>query len=453
MATLLSGVPLGATRRQLLAGGAAAMAVLSAACGQAGGIQTPGDASKTGPKKTLTFSTYIFQQFEDAMREVIRGFEQDNQDVEVQAAYETGDYYAKLQSQIAGNTIPDVGIASFPWTVSFAKSGALLALDDLAAKDKYALDQFLPAGLAQYRWRAGDFGSGGQGGKQYGLPSDAQPFVFFYNKSAFEKAGQAYPTDTWTWNDLLAAARKLTRAEENKWGISAPGAGPLHQGNFVFAAGGSYVAPDYKRSGLDQPPTIEAYKWAWDLIYTHRVAPVPATGQPHPFTSGQCAMYIYGIWYIADLVKGNPDFAWDLAMQPKHPTTGKRTTSAESDGWWIYQASKQPDVAWRLLKFLAGEKGQQKFADLEYVIPPSRPNVAKQWYAKQPPEHRAKALDQVVQDSRAPANTYFEAGTVNRAINPIFARAYNNGEDMGAILREAAQVMNGELDRAWASFR
>jgi len=24
---------------------------------------------------------------------------------------------------------------------------------------------------------------------------------------------------------------------------------------------------------------------------------------------------------------------------------------------------------------------------------------------------------------------------------------------MGAILREAAQIMNGELDRAWASFR
>jgi len=426
--------------------------VLLAACGSNAG-QAPGAAGGTAPKKTLTFSTYIFQKFEDAMREMVGVFEQENREVEVQAEYVTGDYYAKIQSQIASNTTPDAGIASFPWTVSFAKIGALLALDELAARDKYALDQFLPAALAQYRWRAGDFGSGGQGGKQYGLPSDAQPFVFFYNKSAFDKAGQGYPTDNWTWNDVLAAARRLTQAEENKWGISAPGAGPLHQGNFVFAAGGSYVAPDYKKSGLDQPQTAEAYKWAWDLIYTHRVAPVPVAGQPHPFTSGQCAMYIYGIWYIADLVKGNPDFAWDLAMQPKHPTTGKRTTSAESDGWWIYKAAKAPDVAWRFLKFLTGEKGQQKFADLEYVVPPSRSSVAKQWYAKRPPANRLKALDQVTQDSRAPANTYFEAGTVNRAINPIFARAYNTGEDMGAILREAAQIMNGELDRAWASFR
>lgn len=30
---------------------------------------------------------------------------------------------------------------------------------------------------------------------------------------------------------------------------------------------------------------------------------------------------------------------------------------------------------------------------------------------------------------------------------------YNNGEDIGAILREAAQVMNGELDRVWGSFK
>ncbi|MBI3973307.1 MAG: sugar ABC transporter substrate-binding protein [Chloroflexi bacterium] len=443
------------SRRTMLARpAAAALAALLTACGPAAGApQTPGQAAKAGPKKTLAFSTYVFQKFEDAMREVLRTFEQDNPDVEVQAEYATGNYYEKIQSQIAANTTPDVGIASFSWTVSLAKGGALLALDDVAARDKYALSQFLPAGLAQYRWRTGDFSSGGQGGKQYGLPSDAQPFVFFYNRSAFDKAGQAYPTDNWTWNDLLAAAKRLTRADEDKWGVAAPAAGPLHQGNFVFAAGGSYIAPDFKKSGLDRPETIEAYKWAYDLIYTHRVAPVPASGAPHPFTSGRCAMYIYGIWYIADLVKGNPDFAWDVAMQPKHPTTGKRTTSAESDGWWIYKAGKDPDTSWRLLKWLAGEKGQQKFSELEYVIPPSRPNVAKEWYAKKPPEHRSKALDQVVQDSRAPANTYFEAGTVNRAINPIFARAYNNGEDIGPILREATQAMNAELDRAWSSFR
>jgi multiple sugar transport system substrate-binding protein len=444
------------SRRWVVAGLAAAgPAALLQACGARGSAQPgPGEPAKTGPKTTLTFSTYIFQKFEDAMREVVRVFEQENADVEVRAEYETGDYWAKIQSQLAADTPPEVGIASFPWTVSLAKGGALLPLDDLATRDKYALDQFLPSGLAQYRWRTGDFNSGGQGSKLYGLPSDAQPFVFFYNKAMFDKAGQPYPTDNWTWNDLLAAARKLTRADENHWGVVAPGPGPLHQGNLVFAAGGSYIAPDFKTSGLDRPETIEAYRWAWDLVYTHHVAPVPASGQPHPFTSGQCAMYIYGIWYIADLVKGTPDFAWDLAMQPKHPTTGKRTTSAESDGWWIYKAKAQrdPGTAWRFLKYLAGEKGQQQFADLEYVIPPSRPTVAKQWYAKTPPEHRSKALDQVVQDSRAPANTYFEAGTVGRAINPILQRAYNNGEDIGATLREAAQVMNGELERAWVRF-
>jgi multiple sugar transport system substrate-binding protein len=347
-----------------------------------------------------------------------------------------------------------VGIASFAWTVSLAKAGALRAVDDLAARDKYALEAFLPSALAQYRWRTGDFNSGGAGGKLFGLPSDAQPFIVFYNRSAFDKAGQAPPTDQWTWNDLLAAARQLTRAGEDRWGLVAPTVGALNQGNLVYAAGGGYVAPDFKRSGLDRPETIEAYRWAWDLIHTHRVAPPPAaSGQPHPFTSGRCAMYLYGIWYIADLVKGTPDFDWDLAMQPRHPGTGKRTTSAESDGWWIYAGGKRPDPAWRFLKFLAGDAGQQQFAALEYVIPPSRPSVARPWYAKTPPAHRSKAFDQVVQDSRAPANTYFEAGTVGRAIAPVLQRAYADGEDIGAVLREAAQVMNGELDRAWERFR
>lgn len=444
------------SRRRLLGSLlAGAPVVLLQACGPiTGGPRAPGEAGKVGEKKTLTFSTYTFQQFEDAMRQVVGVFEQENPGIEVRAEYVARDYWATIQTQIASDTTPDAGIGSFAWTVSLAKIGGLLALNDLAARDKYSLDQFLPSSLAQYRWQTGEFDVGGKGGKQYGLPSDAQPFVLYYNRSMFDKAGQTYPTDGWTWNDLLAAARKITRADEDRWGVVAPAIGALNQGNLAYAAGGSYIAPDFKKSGLDRPETVEAYKWAWDLIYTHRVAPVPArSGRPHPFTSGQCAMYIYGIWYIADLVKGSPDFEWDLGLQPKHPSSGKRTTTAESDGWWIYKARKDTDLAWRFLKFLAGEKGQQKFAELEYVIPPSRPNVARQWYAKKPPAHRSKALDQVVQDSRPPANTYFEAGTVARAINPILQRAYFDGEDIGSILREAAQVMNGELDRAWGRFR
>jgi multiple sugar transport system substrate-binding protein len=422
------------------------------ACGPLGGGAADQPAPG-GPKKVLTFSSYTFSGYEEAMRQMLRLFEQENPSVEVKAEFGGDDYWTKVQTQMASDTTPDTGIAEYNRTVSFAKLGGLLPLDDLIARDRYPMDQFLPAGVAQYRWRAGDFNSGGQGGKQYGLPSDAQGFIFAYNKSLFDRAGVAHPTDSWTWDDLLAAARRLTRPEEDKWGVAMPGLGTLNRGNFVYAAGGNPIAPDYKKSGLDTTETIAAYKWAWDLTFTHRVAPPPGTGGPaHPFASGRVAMYFDGVWYIADFLKIRTDFDWDLAMFPKHPTTGKRTTSLESDGWWIYRATKERDLAWRFLKFLAGESGQRKFSELEFIVPPSIPKIAREWYARKPPEHRSKALDNLTQDARPVSITYFEAGPIVSAYNRVLQRSFRDGEDIVATMKEAAQVMNQELTRAWQKF-
>ena len=34
--------------------------------------------------------------------------------------------------------------------------------------------------------------------------------ILYYNKDLFDKAGVKYPDENWTWDDLLAAAEKLT---------------------------------------------------------------------------------------------------------------------------------------------------------------------------------------------------------------------------------------------------
>ncbi|MBI3974038.1 MAG: sugar ABC transporter substrate-binding protein [Chloroflexi bacterium] len=449
------------SRRKMLAAGAATLAgtPLAQACGALGGSrdgQAPPVA--TIAPAVLSFSSYSFNGYEALENQLLPGFKRQNPSVEVKTEYAPGaDYWTKVQAQIASDTTPDVGIGAHPRVVSLAKLGALAVLDDLIARDRYPLQQFLPSSLAQYRWRPGDFDIGTSGGKMYGLPADAQGFIFAYNKSFFDRAGVAYPTDTWTWDDLLAAAKKLTRAEEDKWGVAAPRLLPLNRGNFVFAAGGTLVSPDFKRSALDTPPTLSTFKWSWDLIYTHRVAPQPANGWQGnggtPFMEGRVAMDFEGVWFIGNFQRAKLDFEWDLALLPKHPTTGKRTTSVESDGWWMFKTTKAKDAAWRLVTYLAGEKGQRQFADLEVVIPPSIPQIANEWYARKPPDHRSRALENVTQDSRPSSRTYFEASTIEGAYNPILNRAFNGGEDIVTAIREAAQVMNQELDRAWERFK
>jgi len=109
---------------------------------------------------------------------------------------------------------------------------------------------------------------------------------------------------------------------------------------------------------LDNEATVSAYKWAWDLIYTHKVSAAPnPSEQVNPFLAGQTAMCFDGIWWIADLTNIT-EFEWDIMEFPKHPQTGKRTTTLESDGWWAFKATKNPDLAWSLASFLGSKDGE-----------------------------------------------------------------------------------------------
>ncbi len=98
------------------------------------------------------------------------------------------------------------------------------------ARDSFPLDKMFPGAVAQYRWAKGDFDSGGDGGDMYGLPSDAQSQIIAYNKKMFDDAGVAYPTDDWTWDDLVEMGKKITNADENKWGMQIDQPLDLHQG-------------------------------------------------------------------------------------------------------------------------------------------------------------------------------------------------------------------------------
>ncbi|MGC9335616.1 MAG: ABC transporter substrate-binding protein, partial [Anaerolineae bacterium] len=114
------------------------------------------------------------------------------------------DYFTKLKTVWAGGdptAIPDV---LFLWpTPSYATRGVLENLQPYVERDNYDLDEYWPYLLDSARYE----------GDVYGLPRDIEAHALYYNKKLFDEAGVAYPTDDWTWDDLLAAAEKLTKVE------------------------------------------------------------------------------------------------------------------------------------------------------------------------------------------------------------------------------------------------
>jgi len=434
--------------------GVGAAGALLAACTSTtapGSAGTEG-AAPAGDTQTLIFSSYTWSGYEAAMKDVIATWNEGHPEITVEGQFFPEDYWTKLQTQVAGGTPPDLGIADYGRLLTYAKSGVLLPLDDYIAVDDFGIDKMLPGAVAQYRWQEGDFDTGGEGGKMYGLPSDAQSQIIAYNKNMFDAAGVAYPTDEWTWDDLVAAGQAITKADQNIWGVQMISPWILTKGNFLFGADGANHSADFQKSMLDTPESIEAFKWNWDLVYTHQIAPAPgAQSATNPFMSGQVAMVVDGVWWISDFATIE-DFAWDIALFPKHPKTGKRTTSVESDGWWIFQQATNPDMAWSLMKSLVDEAGQKRFSELNYIVPSCYEAVATEWYNRTPPDSRPKALENIVQDSVKVDYTYFEFFATFDAYRPSIERAYADGTDIEAAMVEAAQIHNEELTKAWEKF-
>lgn len=406
------------------------------------------------PPGTVKWSRYsAFTGSEKFYKLLFSLWEEEHPGSKVEAEYAGGDvYWTRIQTQVAAGTTPDVGVADYGRTVSYAKDGILLALDDYIKGDNYPLDPFPKATLAQYQWAAGNFDSGGDGGKIYGLPYDAQPYIVAYNKTLFDKAGVAIPTQDWTWDDYVTVAKKLTDAGNDKWGSYLPDTYGMLGGEFVYSAGGEIISKDFQKSGLDMPETISAYKWAWDLVYTNKVAPRPVPSEAvNPFSSGRVALFHGGVWWINDFVNIT-DFEWGIAYYPKNPTTGKRTMTLQSDGWWMYKKAADNPRAWDFFKFMMSERVQGKLSAQEMGVPPVRNTLSTEWFSRTPPADRKVAADQLNADNRKIAYTFYDNTTVLAAVTPILDKAFFDGKPVEAQLKEAATAMNQELTKAWAKF-
>ncbi len=95
-------------------------------------------------------------------------------------------------------------------------------------------------------------------GKQYAVPKDFDTIGLWYNKNLFDEANLSYPDESWDWDDLYEAAKVLTN--DQVYGILTPLHNQEGYYNFVYQNGGTIITDD-KKSGYDDPKTIEALEY------------------------------------------------------------------------------------------------------------------------------------------------------------------------------------------------
>ena len=211
---------------------------------------------------------------------------------------------------------------------------------------------------------------------------------------------------TWTFEKFLDACLRLARSGE-RYALFLPRLGRRLY-SWIYSNGGAVVKKDKDgmatEVALTDQPAVDALQFAQDLIYKHKVAPLPEEerglgDQMALMQQGRLAMRIANPGQNSNFKpSGMP---YDVGVFPLGKAS-KRGVGGGGTGWAITQPTKVPEEAWALLSLICSKQGQLDEVRIGQTTP-SRVSVATgQEYLAPPPAH-AKAFadgqDYVVQDA------------------------------------------------------
>jgi len=301
----------------------------------------------------------------DVWNKIVSDFMASNPDITVKVEVSDWDsYWTKLKTLLAANTPPDIFAIDAPYYLDYKTKGTLLDLQPYIDANPSVFDGIYPQTLTAYQTPDGYFG----------IPRDFQTIVLFYNKDMFDAAKLAYPTADWTWEDLRAAAKTLTKDNN--------GDGKTDQYGYTFdmwdmepgwsealwSYGGDIINADHTKTLIGSLEARQAWQLLYDMTFVDKSVPDANTSGQYGqdlFMAGIAAMMPMGHWAVPGYAEAS--FKWDVVPMPTGPA-GK-FTSVNSAGFVISKGSKQPDASWKFLEFVLSSPAQTRLAELGFACP------------------------------------------------------------------------------------
>ncbi len=370
-----------------------------------------------------------------AMEQIISEFEKDHPNITIKTQVTPwDDYWTKLQTSATGGSAPDVFWMTLAYFKLYAAGGVLMPLDEKVAQEDVDMSKFVPAMVDAYTYD----------GKLYGMPKDINAFGLFYNKDLFKQAGVDFPDASWTWDDVISAAQKLTNADKGIYGIAAPEVDELGWYLTVPEAGGYVISDDGKTSGYDTPETIRGIQFWVDMINKYHASPnlqqLTDTDALSLFTSGKVAMYYGGSWDPVAIAEVPAAKAFtDVA-----PLPGDKTKNFYSNGLAnsVYAKTQHPEEALEFVKFLGSKRANEIQSQSGTVIPAYQ-GLADA-YVKGLPWMNAQALIDQLPDAK-PFPVSEKTTVWRRYATQEFAKAWTGEELVEDVAKRVAAQMNDAL--------
>lgn len=313
----------------------------------------------------------------------------------------------KLQTDIAGGANPDLSIIGTRWLLDFVKDGIAEPLDgymSAAFKDGFVGPFLKPAQI---------------GGKTYGLPIAASARALYFNQDMLSKAG--YPNGPNTWDDVVAASRKIKEAGGAGFGLMGKATEvDVYLYYALWSYGGDVIDANTK-AAFASPAGVKAltlYKSMLDGGLTND-GPTNYSREDlqNLFKQGRLGMVITAPFLINQIAKEAPNLAYGIVPVPKGTQSA---TYAVTDSVVMFQNSKVKPAAFKFLQFLFTKAPRVAFTKGEGFLPTTKEEAADPAFTA---NARLKVFVDLMPDAHfAPTVTGWEdtAKAVTDAIQSVY---------------------------------
>ena len=339
------------------------------ACGGSGGSSdagsSSGSSSGSGEKaKAITVNIWDANQQKGIQEIADKWTETSGVKVNVEVV-DWDNYWTLLEAGASGGTMPDVFWMHSNTVQMYMENDILLKLNDYIEKDSTIDMSKYYEGVKNLYTRTD--------GNIYALPKDHDTIALLYNKAIFDKYGVEYPTDKWTWEDMYAAAKKISEDSKGDVYGMAMNTSNNQDGwyNLIYCYGGQVITDDHKGTTIGSDKAKAGMEMTRKLLTVGAPQSVVAeTGTDSLFMSNKVGMITQGSWMINAFytAESHADYAW--ALLPYADLNGNGTCEKEERwsaynglGWAASAKTKDPDSCYSLIAYFCGEEGQKLQAE------------------------------------------------------------------------------------------
>lgn len=336
------------------------VSILSAFVGLSGcSSEKESEANQTADGKTELAVAVWGYDANPEFKAMFTAFEKANPEASIKVVDIAADQYEnKITTMLAGGDTTDVlaikGVGSY---VNYANKGQLVDLTETVEGLPQATIDNYNSNLEGYQM---------EDGKYFAMPFRKDINMLFYNKSLFDEAGVAYPSDL-TWDEYEAMAEKMTKGEgdEKVYGGYHHVWYPLLQATAANQTGNDLLAGKYD--------FLEAYydriirMQGKGSVMDYATIKTTSTTYASVFENEKTATMIMGSFYLGKLItaekEGRIDLDWAVTDMPQQ-AKGESKTYGGPTGFSVSTHSKNKELATKFVEFCSGEQGALEVAKI-----------------------------------------------------------------------------------------